>query len=165
MGHDDVIMKNFFNKAHPDADVLGHDDPASMGDYIQASYVHCAVGNYCEHVSGCEPAYAAKPRPASWDAHWAQEWTHGGQERVLCRFTKNGKGDVRPVCEINLDPACMAKLVWKSLWEDVPAPDGSHEGEVAQGQKKKKKRRDRELRKIERFNSLRCPPSWDEVLG
>ena len=83
----------------------------------------------------------------------------------------------------------MDKLVWKSIWENEPAPDDSqamasgssdsaaatpvpagepgapdNEGEVPQGQKKGK-RRDRELRKIERFNSLRCPPSRGEELG
>ena len=36
----------------------------------------------------------------------------GGQPRELCRFTKNGKVDARPVCNIDLDPACMDKLVW-----------------------------------------------------
>ena len=75
MGHDDLIMKDLLKGPHPDADVRWPE--ASMGDYLQASYVHRAVGNYCEHVSGCAPAYAKKPRPASWNEHWAQEWTHG----------------------------------------------------------------------------------------
>ena len=49
----------------------------------------------------------------------------GGQPRELCRFTKNGKVDARTVCNIDLDPACMDKLVWKSFWENEPAPDDS----------------------------------------
>ena len=44
---------------------------------------------------------------------------------MLCRFTKNGKVDARPVCNIDLDPACVDKLVWKSIWENEPAPDDS----------------------------------------
>ena len=75
VGHDEVIMKRLFNSPHPEP--FPRDHHASMGDHIKASYVLCAVGNYCEHVSGCAPAYAKKPRPASWNEHWAQEWTHG----------------------------------------------------------------------------------------
>ena len=74
-GNDEVIMKRLFNSPHPEP--IPGDHHASMGDHIKASYVHCAVGNYCEHVSGCDPAFAKKPRPASWNEHWAQEWTHG----------------------------------------------------------------------------------------
>ena len=110
VGNDEVIMKRLFNSPHPEP--FPGDHHASMGDHIKASYVHCAVGNYCEHVSGCEPAYAKKPRPASWNEHWAQEWTHGGQPRE--------KVDARTVCNIDLDPACMDKLVWKSFWENEP---------------------------------------------
>ena len=42
VGHDDVIMKRRFNSRHLDP---FQGDQASMGDYIKASYVHCAVGN------------------------------------------------------------------------------------------------------------------------
>ena len=43
----------------------------------------------------------------------------------LCRFTKNGKVHPRTVCHIDLDPACMEKLVWKSIRENEHAPDDS----------------------------------------
>ena len=103
-GHIDISLRDFLNEG---------DNARELG----ASYVYPAVGNFQEHVSGCDPGIGV--RTGLWNETWCQAGTrasdgNGFQDRYLMRWLPKGSG-VDWTTKIILPERTPNMLAWKTL--------------------------------------------------
>ena len=118
---------------------------SSCSNGLQASYVLPSIGNYDEHISGCDPTNTGDPtglRPSCWDDYWCQEGirierrdaTH--KSRNVCAFLQNGtdwgirvefgdhlkhmmwKTEEPPECYWDCAPEMWTRLLHQRGWLD-----------------------------------------------
>ena len=92
-----------------------------------ASYVLPPIGNYCEHVSGCEPEFSESPRPTCWDTKWVCPGTRRSEDpqkrdKWLVVMAKKGQGTWLSKFDLEKD---YDALEWKTFWSvpDSIRPD------------------------------------------
>jgi hypothetical protein len=93
---------------------------ATGADGLRYSWVWPPIGNYAEHPSGCDPAYATG-RPTNWSAAWTCEGTRRPEDakdrqKWLMKF---GQPGVEWVQTLQDEPD---DIHWKSSWAASAGP-------------------------------------------
>ena len=92
---------------------------------LRCSYLLPPMGNYTEHVSGCEKDFAAdgSVRRSCWSESWCCQGTRKSEDpkrrdKWFCSFTKSGHADQKSKM-LDLDILAVDGLQWYTFW-DVP---------------------------------------------
>jgi hypothetical protein len=111
MGHFDLKLLSWMQNLPPNE--------------LRCSYLLPPMGNYTEHVSGCEKAFAAdgSVRRSCWAESWCCQGTRKREDdkhrdKWFCAFTKTGHA--LQVSQMpDLDILAVDALQWRTFW-DVP---------------------------------------------
>lgn len=93
-------------------------------------YLNPPVGNYFEHLSGCERTFADTARPSCWTFSWTCPGTrrgHDEQRRDKWFCVMRHKAPMEWIREVDLDKEHL--LDWYTFWDVADLPKGKGKGQ------------------------------------
>ena len=124
--HFDLALKSFLEK--PKNNRAG-----------KACYVFPPIGNYTQHVSGCDPKFSkGAGRPNCWSESWACPGTtvdEDPQKRPKRLLAWNGANKHTDLGSAAVDAATGCHLEWRSFWHGESAPPAYRTEEQRRPQK------------------------------